>query len=297
MSAAIDRPEFHDDDAARAYLENLRWPDGVVCPHCGTVGEATKLSGKKHRPGVWKCNACRKQFTVTVGTVFERSKVPLHKWMLATYLLCSSKKGISSHQIMRMLGVQYKTAWFMTHRIREAMKSGDLAPLGSGGPVEVDETFWGQEPGAEKRHSWHHKMKIVSLVERNGQARSFHVKRVNAETLRPLLQEHIAAGAHVMTDDAVYYKPLHPMFAQHDTVCHNIGEYSRPGGIHTNTVEGFFAMMKRGLNGVYHHVGYDHLDSYLAEFDFRYNYRDVNDLMRTAVALQGIEGKRLYYKH
>lgn len=285
---------FQNDDAARLHLEEIRWPEGPVCPHCGCMGHITKLNVRR-REGVYKCNDCRKQFTVTVGTVFERSHVPLHKWFQAVYLMCCSKKGISSHQIHRMLGVTYKTAWFMTHRIREAMADGTLAPMGGEGQtVEVDETFFGNIPGMEKRQAWHHKNKIVSLVERGGSVRSFHVERVNAATLKPLLMEHIVYETRVMTDQANQYRGLDAHFAQHHSVNHNVGEYSR-GDITTNTVEGYFSIMKRGLIGTFHHVGSNHLGAYLHEFDFRYNHRDVSDLERTMAALQGISGKRLYY--
>jgi transposase-like protein len=293
----LDQPIFHDDDAARSYLEGLRWPEGAVCPHCGTVGKSTKLEGKKHRPGLYKCNACRKQYTVTVGTVFERSKVPLHKWLLATYLICSSKKGISSHQLMRMLGVQYKTAWFMSHRIREAMHDGTLPPMGgSGQVVEVDETFWGQLPDVPKGQAYHHKMKVLSLVERGGHVRSFHVDKVSPLTITPILCNNILAGSRVQTDESIIYKQLHRAFPAHETVCHRDGEYSR-GDVTTNTVEGYFSLVKRGLVGTFHHVGVNHLEAYLHEFDFRYNYRDVTDVERTDAALMGIAGKRLYYRH
>lgn len=294
----FEQAYFQNDDAAREHLESIRWPEGPVCPHCGCIGNITALNGKRHRPGLYKCNDCRKQFTVTVGTVFERSKIALHKWFQVVYLMCSSKKGMSSHQIHRMIGVTYKTAWFMTHRIREAMKDGTLvSPMGGEGEiVEVDETFWGLEPGKEKaKKAWHHKMKIVSLVERDGRARSFHVDRVNGATLKPLLKQHIAENTAIMTDEAGQYRWVGSHFASHDVVTHSAKEYAR-GNAHTNTVEGFFSVMKRGLIGTYHHVGYDHLDAYLSEFDFRYNYRKVSDTERTMLAMKGIEGKRLYYR-
>lgn len=288
---------FQNDDAAREHLEAIRWPDGVVCPHCGCVGNSTRLNAKR-RAGLWKCNDCRKQFTVTVGTVFERSHIPLHTWFQAVYLLCSSKKGMSSHQMHRMLGVTYKTAWFMTHRIREAMDAkGALPPLGGGGgTVEVDETYWGNVPGMPKRHAWHHKEKIVSLVERNGDARSFHVERVNHATLKPMLMEHIHADTRIVTDNANVYDWTARHFAGHESVNHLLHEYAR-GDVTTNTVEGYFSILKRGLIGTYHHVGRVHLPAYLAEFDFRYNTREITDMERTETAMQGIEGKRLYYKH
>jgi len=293
----FDQPIFRDDDAARAHLESLCWPEGTVCPHCGCVGNSTRLQGKKHRPGVWKCNDCRKQFTVTVGTVFEHSKVPLHAWLLAVHLLCSSKKGMSAHQLHRMLGVTYKTAWFMAHRIREAMSDDGaiLPPMGgSGGTVEVDETYWGNIPGMPKRHAWHHKEKIISLVEPHGEARSFHVERVTVATLKPILTGNIAPETRIVTDNASYYDWTKHSFSEHQSVNHLLHEYAR-GDVTTNTVEGFFSTLKRGLIGPYHHVGRNHLPAYLSEFDFRYNTRTLTDGERTAIALTGISGKRLTY--
>jgi transposase-like protein len=207
--AMFDKDYFKDDEAARQHLAAIRWPNGPVCPHCSAVGESKELHGKKHRPGLYKCYACGKQFTVTVGTAFERSKIPLHTWFQAVYLLCSVKKGMSSHQMHRMLGVTYKTAWFMAHRIREAMRDGSSAPMGGEGQIiEVDETYWGNIPGVKRRAGGHHKEKIVSLVERDGTARSFHVQRVNAETPRPILYGHIALGSRLMTDRAGWYRGL-----------------------------------------------------------------------------------------
>ena len=293
----FDNPIFTDDEAARAYLEQLRWPEGPVCPHCGVVGESTALQGAKHRVGVYKCNACRKQFTVTVGTVFEKSKVPLRKWMLATHLLCASKKGMSAHQLHRMLGVTYKTAWFMAHRIREAMsEDGSLHLGGKDEIVEVDETYWGTDSREEPERGMHSKNKIVSLVERGGDVRSFHVRRVNSATLKTVMHENIGRGTRIMTDEAKCYAWVGAgkHFAGHYTTNHSEGEYSR-GMVHSNTVEGFFSIVKRGLIGTYHHVGEQHLHRYLDEFDFRYNSRDVSDAERTELALKAIHGKRLYY--
>jgi transposase-like protein len=252
----------------------------------------------KHRPGLLKCAECRKQFSVTVGTLFEKSKIPLHKWLMAVYLLSSSKKGISSHQLHRSLGVMYKTAWFMTHRIREAMKDPVFtSQLGAnGGIVEADETYWGnkgkQAPGARGAD---HKEKIFSLVERGGQVRSFHVPAVTAKTLLPIMKEQVAEDTHVITDEMKSHTGLSGMFARHSTVCHSGGEYVR-GEIYTNTIEGYFSILKRGLTGVYQHVGSQHLRRYVGEFDFRYNNREITDMERTLVALKGIEGKRLMYR-
>ena len=304
MAAALfTEPRFNDDNAARKHLEALRWPNGAVCPHCGGADRQSKLEGRAHRVGLYFCGHCRKQYTVTVGSVFERSKVPLHKWVLATHLMCSSKKGISSHQLHRTLGVTYKTAWFMSHRIREAMNIEPEGQLGGdGGPVEVDETYWGnvgkQIPGAR---GGDHKMKIVSLVDREGEKRSFHVRDVNAKTLRPIMNEHIAQNAALMTDEAKVYKKIGNDFASHESVNHSASEYVNPiqPWIHTNTVEASFALLKRGLIGTFHHVGEQHLQRYVTEFDFRWNNRaklGYSDADRAAWALKNIGGKRLTYR-
>lgn len=292
----FDHPRFQNEEAARQHLEELRWPDGPVCPHCGGTERNSKLHGKAHRPGVYFCGDCRQQFTVTVGTVFERSKIPLHKWILATHLLCSSKKGISSHQLHRTLGVTYKTAWFMTHRIREAMKPSHSGLLGTGGgTVEADETYIGRKPGSEKRRGHGHKEAVFSLVERNGNVRSFHVPDVTASTLKEKLKSNVDEAASLMTDDARQYKKICEMFGSHESVNHSIGEYVR-GKAHTNTIEGFFSIFKRGIYGVYQHVSSHHLHRYTTEFDFRYNNRKVTDSERSDNALKGISGKRLTYR-
>lgn len=294
----LSAPHFQDADKAREYLEALRWPNGPVCPHCGSAAEHYKLEGKSHRPGLWKCKDCREQFSVTVGTVFERSKIPLNVWLQAVYLLCSSKKGMSSHQLHRTLGVTYKTAWFMTHRIREAMSSSPDGLLGNGGGhVEVDETFWGNNKKVKgtKGRGYAHKMKVLSLVERGGEVRSFHVPNVTAKTLKPILQAQIAKEAHLMTDEMSSYTGVGREFANHSVVRHSAKEYAR-GEAHTNTVEGYFSILKRGLIGTYHHVGEQHLLRYVKEFDFRYNNRKVTDVERAANALKGIAGKRLTYR-
>lgn len=299
--AALNAPYFHDDTAAREYLEGIRWPNGPVCPHCAVVEGHYQLQGKAHRPGLWKCAACRKQFSVTVGTVFERSKIPLSKWLMAAYLLCSSKKGISSHQLHRTLGITYKTAWFMTMRIREAMKdnfSKRLGGPGSSGIVEVDETYIGDTKGMGKGSHSKKKQKIVALVERKGGVQAFHVPTVNAQTLKPIMQRQIDENARLMTDSANYYSKIGPEFKSHEVVNHREHEYVR-GDVTTNTVEGFFGILKRGLNGVYQHVSPEHLHRYVNEFAFRYNNRaslEVTDKQRADAALKGIEGKRLTYR-
>ena len=301
MSEAIHTAaRFNEEKAAREHLESIYWPNGPVCPHCGCTERNTRLNGKAHRPGLLYCADCKSQFTVTVGTVFERSKVPLHKWVFATHLMCASKKGVSSKQLERMLGVTYKTAWFMSHRIREAMNIAPEGQLGGNGqPVEVDETFWGnkgkQKPGAR---SYHHQMKVVSLVERNGEKRSFHVPNVSPNTLRPILNAQITAKARLMTDEHGTYTKLGRDFASHEVVNHSAKEYAR-GDVTTNTVESSFALLKRGLVGTFHSVSEQHLQRYVTEFDFRWNNRiklGVDDVQRTAVALKNIGGKRLTYR-
>jgi transposase-like protein len=313
--AILDAPHFKDDDAAREYLERIRWPEGPVCPKCGETERVYRLEGKggekgtQGRHGLLKCGSCRKQFSVTVGTLFERSKVPLHKWLLAAYLLCSSKKGISSHQLHRTLGVTYKTAWFMSHRIREAMRDGNFpAPFGGEGKiVEVDEVYIGPKErfrkGVEKKPDTRGRMrgfakkeKVVTLVERgSGIARSFHVPDVTSDTLRPILWHQLGRETTLMTDEAAVYKVLASGFDRHETVTHSIGEYVR-GGVHTNTVEGYFSILRRGITGVYQHVSSEHLKRYVGEFDFRYTNRKLTDRERTVACLRGIEGKRLTYR-
>lgn len=275
--AILTQPQFQDADSARVYLEAQVWPDGPVCPHCGSIAKHYTLTGKSNRPGLYKCKDCREPFTVTVGSIFERSKVPLHKWLLAVYLVCSSKKGISSHQIHRTLGVTYKTAWFMTHRIREAMRDEKGLLGSSGGTVEVDETFWGnkKKPG-QKGRGYGHKMKVFSMVEPQGKKRSYRVAHVSAMELRPIMTAHIDPSAHIMTDELQTYASVHKEFAQHSVLCHGAGEYARVTAetlITTNTVESSFAILKRGLYGTFHHVGEQHLQRYATEFDFRWNNR------------------------
>lgn len=295
----FNQPHFQDPDAAREYLESIRWANGVVCPHCGIIDKFYKLTGEAHRPGLYKCSDCREQFTVTVGTVFEDSKIKLHIWLQACHLMSASKKGVSSKQLERMLGVSYKTAWFMSHRIREAMNIAPKEVLGLKAPVEVDETYWGNKgknkPGA---HGYNHCMKVVSLVERNGQKRSFHLASVNHKTLRPIMHGMIDKNTRLMTDQAGVYEKVGPDFAQHQIVNHSHKEYVR-GDVTTNTVESSFALLKRGLIGTFHSVSEAHLQRYATEFDFRWNHRaklGVDDVQRTTAILKGIEGKRLTYR-
>ncbi len=296
----LSRQHFHSEQAAFKFLEDLLWADGPECPHCGTVDHASKLKGKATRIGLWKCYACRKQFTVKVGTVFEHGRVPLHKFLQATYLLCSSKKGISAHQLHRTLEVTYKTAWFMAHRIREAMREGTV-PGGLGGQnkvVEVDETYvGGKAKNAKNGAPIPTKEPVISLVERGGKVRSFHVPSVSRDTLEPILFTQMSRKSYLMTDEARVYKKIGDEFSGHGTVNHSINEYVRHGGfMHTNTVEGYFSIFKRGMTGVYQHCSQQHLKRYLCEFDFRYNERGVTDMERTDKALTGIRGKRLTYK-
>jgi transposase-like protein len=287
-------PRFIDPVAARKHLEALRWPDGPECPHCGLIN-ATAVTGG--REGLYQCNACREQFTVTVGTVFERSKVPLNKWLLCNHLLVSSKKGISAHQIHRMLGVTYKTAWFMCHRLREAMKD-DSSPLGGPGQiVESDEAFVGGSKKKRLSGKTAPMKKVVSLVERDGRARSFHVANIHANNVRAAIVTNIERPSTLMTDDARFYWNIGREFrGGHGTVLHSNKEFSKGGGVHSNTAENFFSILKRGVIGTYHHWSAQHIHRYLAEFDFRYSTKDITDRERADVALKGIAGKRLTYR-
>ena len=297
----LSKKYFHNERAAFAYLEAILWPDGPICPHCGVIDSAGKLKGESTRIGLWKCYACRKQFTVKVGTVFEHGRVPLHKFLQATYLMCSSKKGVSAHQLSRTLEVTYKTAWFMAHRIREAMREGKV-PGGLGGKnkvVEADETYIGGKAKNKAFGPPPVKESVIALVERDGRVSSHHVPEVTAKTLRPILVEHASRKSYLMTDESKVYKRVGKEFAGHGSVNHSIEEYVRGSFWHTNTVEGYFSVLKRGIGGVYQHVSQQHLKRYLGEFDFRYNYRSalgVEDHKRTEIALAGIAGKRLTYQ-
>jgi transposase-like protein len=291
---------FTDSDAARVYLEGVRWPDGRVCSHCGVVGHsfATK------KPGVYRCTekGCEKDFTVTTGTVMESSHIPLHKWLLAFSLLTASKKGMSAHQLHRTLRITYKSAWFMAHRVREAMRNGGLMPpMGTGGgAVEVDETFIGRVKGMPKRRGGYtHKQAVLSLLDRDTkQVRTFHIGDASASAIAPIVRENISREARMMTDEAGYYTVIGREVASHESVQHGKEEWAR-GEVHTNTLEGYFSVFKRGMKGVYQHCSEKHLHRYLAEFDFRYNNRSalgVEDGERAARALKGVEGKRLTYR-
>jgi transposase-like protein len=314
MASVLSAKHFHDEKTAYAFVEARVWPNGRVCPHCGTIDRSAALKGASTRIGTYKCYDCRKPFTVKVGTVFEASNIKLHIWLQAMHLMCSSKKGISSNQLHRVLGVSLKTAWFMSHRIRAAMASGDLSPFGAGGGVvEADETFLGTDPDrdtSQMKHGkkgplrrWPHMNKVLSLVDRStGQARSFVVDQVNAATLAPILTANIAREAHLMTDESKAYTKLGREFAAHGFTRHGQGEYVRYDPsvvVHTNTIEGYFSIFKRGMKGVYQHCDKKHLHRYMAEFDFRYSNRiklGVDDLERTSRAISGIVGKRLMYR-
>lgn len=302
--SVLSRPYFHDEEKAFEYLESVIWADGKTCPHCGGVDRITKVKAnpaKRIRLGLWRCGDCKKQFTVKVGTVFEHARLPLYKALQAVYLMTSSKKGISAHQLHRVLEVTYKTAWFLAHRIREAMRTGDLAPFGGeGGVVEVDETFIGRKEGGEVRRGFQHKMAVLSLVHReSGQCRSFVIDHANKANILPLVMKNVDRETYIMTDDAGHYsgKMFRDVFLGHGRIAHRRGQYGR-GVVHTNTVEGSFSIFKRGMKGVYQHCREKHLHRYVAEFEFRYNNREgngCNDGERSVEALRGIIGKRLTY--
>ncbi|MBK8209802.1 MAG: IS1595 family transposase [Rhodospirillales bacterium] len=294
----LRNPIFHDDDAAREHLEGLLWPDGPVCPRCGVMGDRiTKLQGKSTRPGVHKCKDCRKPFSVTVGTVMERSHIPLSKWALAAQLMSSSKKGMSALQLHRMLGTNYETAWFLFHRLREAASDPSSPPIGGENKViEADETFVGGKAKNKAFGPPPKKMAVFTLIERDGEARSRHVPDVTAKTLRESLVTQADRKSYLMTDEAPTYVKVGREFAGHGSVNHSADEYVRGGFWHTNTAEGYFAILKRGVYGAFHSVSEAHLSRYLAEFDFRYNRRDMTDAERAADLLRGAKGKRLLYR-
>lgn len=304
--SALSRPEFHSEEAAFSHLESIVWADGTVCPHCGALDRLTRVKAnpaKRIREGLWRCGHCKGQFTAKIGTVFEHARIPLHKMLQATYLMTASKKGVSAHQLHRVLEITYKSAWFLAHRIREAMRSGDLSPFGEGGGiVEVDETFIGRIKGAPKKRAFHHKMKVLALIDRDtGKARTMVVDAVTAATVMPIVKANVAKEAVVMTDESTIYRSVPKHFAAHGTTNHSAGQYVdyELPEVHSNTVEGYFSIFKRGMKGVYQHCGEQHLHRYLAEFEFRYNNREAlgcNDADRTRAALLGVVGKRLIYR-
>jgi transposase-like protein len=309
----LTSPIFHDDNAARAHFEALRWPNGPVCPHCGAADAGTEMQGKSHRVGLYQCNACREPYSVTVGTVMERSHVPLCKWALAFFLMASSKKGISAHQLHRTIKVTYKTAWFMAHRIREAMTDSVAPPLGGEGKiVEADEMYHGKReiplvsPQRKGRpftkggkHGGTHKRVVIGLVERDGAAKAIHMtKHVTAKNVREILVKNADRKSRLHTDESRLYPETGTEFAKHETVNHAAKEYAR-GDVTTNSVEGFFGIFKRGMTGIYQHCGEQHFQRYLNEFTFRYSNRSrlgIDDDARAAKAIRGAGGKRLTYQ-
>lgn len=308
MKSILSAPYFHDEEAAYEFVESRLWANGRPCPHCGVMDRSGKLNGKSTRIGVYKCYECRKPFTVKVGTVFQSSHIPMRLWLQAIFLIASSKKGISTNQLQRTLGITIKAAWFLSHRIREAMREGGLDPLGgTGGAVEVDETFIGRDfnkkpKGEKKGRGTDHKHKVLSLIDRTtGRARSIVVDDLKVKTLYPILSANIRREAQLMTDEATHYQKLGHLFASHGYTSHGKGEYVSKMNpyVHTNTVEGYFSIFKRGMKGIYQHCAHNHLHRYVAEFDFRYNYRKANgveDFERAEILLRGVIGKRLTYR-
>src|SRR5665213_382265 len=315
-NSVLDEPRFRNEEAAYAYVEAIVWPNGRFCPHCGAIGKSAALKGKSTRTGTYKCYACRKPFTVKIGTIFEKSHVPMHIWLQAMHIMCSSKKGFSANQFCRVLGVDFKTGWFIGHRIREAMAdhSDVFGPIGGEGKIiEIDETFtarrddprpnpwqFSNERGWRKQggSGWHDKIPVVTLVERGGKARSIKAENVTARELPRIVFAHADTKSELMTDQANAYRAIGWRFASHESVNHSIEEWAR-GKAHTNTVEGFFSIFKRGMRGIYQHCSEKHLHRYLAEFDFRYSNRialGVDDVERTERAIRGIIGKRLTYR-
>lgn len=311
-SALIYQEHLQNEEAAYKWVEEKIWSDGPQCPHCFEKKRVSKMQGKATRFGLYKCYACRKQFRVTVGTIFEKSHVPLHLWLQAFYLIAGSKKGISANQLHRILGVTLKTAWFVGHRIREAMRIGSLVPPmgGEGSTVEVDETIYGRasthpkgrRPLGRKITNSAHKNVILSLVERSGEVRSYHVAGSTVSEVIPIVNKNVKHESAVMTDKAQLYKFQLGRFASHDVVDHTRAEYVRyepTKTVHTNTVEGYFSLFKRGMRGVYQHCKEKHLHRYLAEFDFRYNNRialGVDDEARAVKMVKGAQGRRLTYR-
>jgi transposase-like protein len=304
-TSVLSAPHFHNEAAAFEYVESKLWPNGPVCPHCGQQDRVGRLTGKTTRLGLCKCYSCRKPFTVRMGTIFESSHLPLHLWLQVIHLMCASKKGISSRQIQRMLQCSMKTAWFLSHRIREAMTARDLEPFGSqGGAVEIDETYIGRKPGVDVATGYpHHKYAVMTLVDRDsGKAYSEVITKFDAATVGGVLDYAVSAKARMNTDQAPLYALFGHHFASHGAVNHSKDEWTRYEAGHlitTNTVEGYFSVFKRGMVGVYQHCSGNHLHRYLAEFDFRYSNRiklGVDDTERATRALKGVVGKRLTYE-
>lgn len=324
--SVLSREYFHNEASAFEHVESILWPDGPVCPHCGCMGRVYKLEGVYSKPskknpegverhGLKKCGECRKQFTVRIGTIFEESHIPLHKWLQAIHLMCSSKKGISSNQLHRVLEITLKSAWFLSHRIREAMREGNLGPMGGNGKVvEADETYFGKKEGPAPTVTTRgkpftkkgkggpaHKRAVLGLVERGGAVRTFHVEKANTDNVAQLVTENVHHETTLYTDESRLYTRVGTRFADHQTTKHSAKEYVRYEGdavIHSNTIENYFSVFKRGMKGVYQHCAEKHLHRYLAEFDFRYNRRiglGVDDKERANEALRGIVGKRLTY--
>jgi transposase-like protein len=302
--SVFSAPHFNDEAAAYAYVEARLWSNGRPCPHCGVFDRSSPLKAKGDRIGLYKCYACRKPFTVKIGTIFEKSHIQMRDWLYAIHMICSSKKGVSANQLHRTLGITLKSAWFMGHRIREALRTGGLSPMGGEGQVvEIDETFIGQKEGAEKRAAYFHKNVVLSLIQRGGEVRSFHVDSTRKEDIFPIVEANIAKETHVMTDDAKTYRRLGVHFAKHSSVDHSAKEWGytdRDGvKVNTNTAEGYYSVFKRGMKGVYQHCDEKHLHRYLTEYEFRYNNRvklGVSDIDRTIAAVRGIAGKRLMYR-
>lgn len=300
MVSPLSAKHLHDEAAAFAFVEARVWPDGPNCPHCGGVERISKMQGKATRQGLYKCYQCRKQFTVRIGTIFESSHVPLHIWLQAMCLITGSKKGISSNQLHRALGVTLKTAWFMSHRLREAMRFGSLLPMGgAGATVEADETYIGMKKGRVVRGGSGHKMRVVSLVCRDtGEARSIDANGLEPNQVANIVRANVDRESRLITDEARHYWKVGQEFAAHERIMHGAGQYVR-GDVYTNTIEGYFSIFKRGMRGIYQFCGERHLHRYLAEFDFRYNNRAAlgcNDEDRTEALLRGIVGKRLTYQ-
>jgi transposase-like protein len=314
MTSVLGAAYFHDEQAAFAALEAIMWPNGTpdACPHCGVAGKANRLAVQRSKPskrnpegkpvyGLWKCYACRQQFTVRKGTIFEDSRLELHLWFQAAHLMCSSKKGVSANQLHRTLGCALKTAWFLAHRLREAMAEGILNPFGSGGgPVEADETYIGRWRGkGEKERGGDFRLKVLTLIDRDrGQARSTVIKHINSKNVGEIVAKNVAREARLMTDQGTWYAEVGSTFASHETVNHGDEEYVR-GDVYTNSAEGYFSVFKKGMRGVYQHCREKHLHRYLAEFDFRFSHRvalGIDDTRRAALALKGTKGKRLTYR-